>query len=138
MLYSTSALNSIQDCDTIISNATSEKSSLEFRRSSLLYRQSNSANNSAELQADLIGVTTQLNALTLQIASMPEGPAKDKALVDQAQLTYQQMALNLKITNKGPVAAINLESDLADVESMIIERDVLIAAATARKTELGG
>ncbi len=136
MMYSVQNLNSVADCNVLLSMAAREKADLNFKKLSDERLTIRFAETSLELDADLQGVLAELAAVETIIQILPEGPSQDEALNKKVRLEYKKFLIETRKESYGSVALLEKELDLARIIQELEESDVFIEAITARKASL--
>ncbi|MBC7935845.1 MAG: hypothetical protein H7Y86_10895 [Rhizobacter sp.] len=136
MNYNSTLLTTVADCDTVLNMTNKDKSNLELRKLNLQHQHDNYEDNSVELEAELQGVIAHITALEMVIPTLPEGPTKQKTIYDRTNLENKRYRLENKKGNRGVIALLNREFDIACVEREIEEADAFITVITTRKNEL--
>lgn len=135
-MYSVQNLNSVADCNVLLSMAAREKADLNFKKLSDERLTIRFAETSLELDADLQGVLAELAAVETIIQILPEGPSQDEALNKKVRLEYKKFLIETRKESYGSVALLEKELDLARIIQELEESDVFIEAITARKASL--
>ncbi len=136
MIYSTSNLTLIADCNTLVAWATREKANLVFKKLSDERSTVRYAETSQELDAELSGVIAEIAAQVSIIAVLPEGPAKEQAEDKKTKLEYKKFFLENRKETYGSVALLEKEMDLARVTREIEEVDEFITTITNHRNTL--
>jgi hypothetical protein len=136
MNYSVNQLTTVADCDAVLSLVAKEKEDLEWRQQTILRRQASYAESTVEIAAELAAVTAELAAYESILNTLPDGPAKEDAVVKKKKLEFRQFMLNDRKGDFGSVALLEKEMELGQLEKQIAEVDVLAAAVAARKAAL--
>ena len=89
-----------------------------------------------ELETELAETISSLEELTTQIASMPDGPIKARAEVEQSRLNTRKLQLQIRIANNDGDAVPEREFELEIVQYKIDRLTLYIADLDARETEL--
>lgn len=136
MMYSVQNLNSVADCNVLLSMAAREKADLNFKKLSDERLTTRFAETSLELDADLQGVLAELAAVETIIAVLPDGPSQDEALNKKVRLEYKKFLIETRKESYGSVALLEKELDLARIIQELHESDAFIEAITARRASL--
>lgn len=136
MFNSISALNTINECDSVIALAQTRKSTLVGRKTILQVRIDASAVNNVELEAEYDSVVAAHTSLTEQVANMPDGPIKQGKMIEIADYYHKKLLLEQRIQNRGPVSLVEQEWSMVKLDQEIATIDTLIAEAEAHKTTL--
>ncbi|MFM9985994.1 MAG: hypothetical protein ACKVOK_12220 [Flavobacteriales bacterium] len=136
MIYTTGALGTVGDCDKVLLSAQKQKSSLEVRRTNLVYRQGQDATTSTKVEADLVMIEAKIGALTTLINALPDGDEKDDRILERMGYEYRQGLLERRSENYGIIGQLEKENELAMIDLQIGEMNAFIAAVEARKAEL--
>ena len=135
MSYSTNNLN-IQDAQRILSERQVEKASLEIRRNRLMNDQTTSSGTRAEREQELAETIAALDAITAEIANLPEGEQKRKKVIEQSKLVTDKLSLEERVNYSSAVTVTEREHDLAIILLKIAEKEVYITALQARITDI--
>lgn len=136
MMYSVQNLNSVADCNVLLSMAAREKADLNFKKLSDERLVTRFEETSLELDADLQGVLAELAAVETIIAILPDGQSQDEALNKKVRLEYKKILLETRKESYGSVALLEKELDLARIIQELEESDAFIEAINSRKTSL--
>ena len=136
MNYSVSNLNEVVDCIELLSWATREKEDLDHRRRNELRLVTKYGETSIEVDAVLQGVVVEISATELIIAGLPEGHAKQDAIVKLTKLVYKKFLLETRREDYGTLALLGKEMDLARILKEMEEVDVFMSSIEDRKTFL--
>lgn len=136
MNYNTSALGTVGDCNKVLLSAQKQKSSLEVRKTNLVYRQGQDATTSSKVEADILMVQAKISALTTLINSLPDGDEKDDHILDRMGQEYRLGLLERRSENYGIIGQLEKENELALIDLQIAEMNAYIASVETRKTEL--
>lgn len=136
MSYSVSTLQTVADCDVLLSMAAKDKSDLQFRQLQLQRQQSSYAQNALKTEDELQAVDTELDAINTIVSSLPDGSIKDENIIKQKRLELKKFLLTERKNNYGSIALLDKELDVAQVALQIAEVDAYIAAITAHKATL--
>ena len=136
MIYSVSTLQSVADCDEMLSSANNDKAALTVKQTNLQFAQTRYQANSVELAQELPAVQAELDATNTIIATLPDGPRKNGFIYDRRKLENRLQLLNTKKASYGSLALLDKEWELARVVHDLAEVDALIAAVNARKAAL--
>ena len=136
MNYDSSKLKTVADCDTTLDDLQKEKAALEYRKTGLTFRQSNFAENSDEVEQNLAVVSAELETVTSLLATIPEGPRKEKLITDKMTLESRQRRLQQSSLKYVDVVDFLRDVDVGQAEGQIAEIDKALALAEERKTVL--
>jgi ABC-type phosphate transport system auxiliary subunit len=89
-----------------------------------------------ELETELAETISSLEEITTQIASMPDGPLKARAEVEQSRLNTRKLQLQIRINNNDGDSVPEREFELEIVQYKIDRLTLYIADLDARETEL--
>ena len=89
-----------------------------------------------ELETELAETIYSLEEITTQIASMPDGPLKARAEVEQSRLNTRKLQLQIRINNNDGDSVPEREFELEIVQYKIDRLTLYIADLDARETEL--
>ena len=135
MPYSVTTLSNAADCDFLLKLANKEKSDLEFRIISLNRQQFSYAESTVEIDSELQIVEAELSALETVIAALPDGEIKDDNITKKKKLELKQYLLLEKKGDRGSVALVEKEFQLARVGKELEEANSFITILTTRKAE---
>ncbi len=136
MIYSVSSLQTVADCNTMLSMANNDKSALLLKQADLQLTKTRYQQTAVDVEAELPLVQAEVASKTASVASAPEGSVKE---LYKHQLRKAESKLYVLTTKKaayGSIAVLDKEWELARVEHDLTEVDALIAAIEARKVEL--
>ena len=136
MNYSVAQLATVQECDAVLAIAGKEKADLQFRHTSVQRQQANYTESSVIISTELSAVKAELDAYASIMNSLPEGPAKEEALLKQKKLEYRQFLLTERQDDYGSVALLEKQMELGQLEQQLAELDVFLAAVQARRAAL--
>ena len=136
MNYSIAFLTEVADCNALLSWATREKADLDYKKTGDERLTSRYAETSLEVEADLQSVVAELSGVETMIAVLPEGPARDEAVIRKTRLEYRKFTLETRKASFGTVALLEKENDLARVIQEIDEVTAFSEAVQARKAEI--
>ena len=136
MNYSVDKLATVAECNMMLIIVGKEKSSLEYRKISLVRQKENIDTTGTEVDQDLAIVMAEVTAYTAVAATLPDGDAKDDNARKLKRAELKLLALNKKDRTYGVTSLLTTESDIARTELEIGELDVLIAAVTTRKAAI--
>lgn len=136
MAYTTSNLNSVEDCDTLILLVQNEIDSLDFKKTGLSYEQGIMSKTALEVDAELASAEAELAAVSQVYAGMLDGKPKDLQLLKKMRLELRVKVLENKEEKYGTIASILHESDLARVNLELVELNSLITSVENRKAEI--
>ena len=137
MKYTVSLLTTVPDCQALVNIATSEKESLEFRKTGLQRQRRTATVNASEVETELVSVNAELAVLQTMLGSLPEGPNKSKVLRDLKRAEYKKFVLEDRKENYGVIALLQKEYDIACVDEEIVQTEGFITALNTRMVELG-
>ena len=136
MPYSLDKLTTAAECDAVITVAEKEKKDLSFRKTSLERQKENYAENSVEIDADLLATDAEITALQSVVNTLPPGDARDENEKRLKRLELKKFLLQQRDKDYGGVALLIREFDLERVTKELTEADAFIAAVTQRKAGL--
>ena len=136
MAFSVELLSTVADCDALIGIANKERGDLDFKRVTLVRKQSVSSTTAASIEVDIASVNAELNSCAIQLETLPPGPARDKVLDDQYRAQFKLYQLNTRRNATGTRAVSQQAYDIECVDVTIAQNVAYIAALNARKAEL--
>ncbi len=136
MGFTTEMISTADDCDLLLSLAAKEKGDLDFRKLSLQRQRNSYAETAVEVDAELLAVTAELNALNTMIPTLPNGDAKDDNIGRQKRLELRQFQLTQRKDNYGVVAQLVKEFEQARLDKELLAVQEFTIAVQARKAEL--
>lgn len=137
MIYSLSNLTSVADCDLLIGMLTKEQEDLVFQQVVQTKRADDLSDNSVDFQTDLVSVQGELNIIDGVIATLPNGPQKEKQLTNRLALELRLRRLNDRKDNYGPVGLINAQYEIEAINLSLTAINSLIANLQTRRAEIG-
>ena len=126
----------MSDCDALIAIATKERGDLDFKRITLVRKQSVSSTNAASIENEIASVTFELSNYETQLATLPEGPDREEVLDKQYRAQYRLYTLNARKNATGTRAVSQQAYDIECVDGNIAQNVAYIDALNARKAEL--
>ena len=111
-MYDVDWIETVDECDALITEAEEEKSLLDTRIVNLQQRQKTLTGTSAEVAAEFTSNKTQLDAVNAVMAAIPEGKAKIENEKIQKRLDYKQFLLGNRKKSYGVVAKLEVQHDL--------------------------
>lgn len=136
MGFTTEMISTADDCDLLLSLAAKEKGDLDFRKLSLQRQRNSYAETAVEVDAELLAVTAELNALNTMIPTLPNGDAKDDNIGRQKRLELRQFQLTQRKDNYGVVAQLVKEFEQARLDKELLAVQEFTTAVQERKAEL--
>ena len=136
MSYSVEMLATVEQCDTLLELAQAQKDDLEFSKSSESRDLSNYQDRTVKVEADLMAVSAELEALQTMVDTLPEGDLKQDTQSRIKRLEYRKWLLEMRSETYGVTSLLERELDLAIIDRKIEEVDTLIQAVTDRKATL--
>jgi hypothetical protein len=135
-MYSLNKINTVADCNVLLTWAEKEKSDLTFKQLSVERVTVNYGSTSVEIDAVLQGVNIELNANQAVFATLPEGQSKEEMEKKIKRLEYKKFLLENRKESYGSVALLEKELDLERINKELDEVDVFITTVTAHKATL--
>jgi hypothetical protein len=135
-MYSLNKINTVADCNVLLTWAEKEKSDLTFKQLSVERVAVNYSSTSIEIDAVLQGVVAELTAIETIISTLAEGPTKDDLVKKKTRLEYKRFLLENRKESYGSVALLEKELDLERINKELDEVDVFITTVTAHKATL--
>lgn len=136
MAFSVELLSTVSDCDALIAIANKERGDLDYKRTTLVRKQSVASTNAASIESDIASVNAELNSYVTQLATLPAGPARDEVLDKQFRAQYRLYTLTARKNATGTRAVSQQAYDIECVDVTIAQNVAYIAALNARKAEL--
>ena len=136
MEYTLSQITTINDCNLLIEEATSQREDLEFKMKldGRLYKAVTAS--WIGIYAELTGINAQIAGLEFSISNLPEGPTKEMLIIRLKKLEYRKFILEGRKSKYGVSALIRKEYNLTCNEQELAENQVLINALNTRKSQL--
>jgi hypothetical protein len=134
MNYSFNLITLPAQCDSLIKIAERDKRTILARKQSLSVRAENSAEDVSHNIAELAILNAQVAAHTASIATMPDGPEKEKEITKK-----MDMEVRIRKMNEGeltPMGQLERQYDIAQMDAQLLEIDAFIAAVAAHKATL--
>jgi hypothetical protein len=136
MAYSLNLLTLSSEADGLIKTAQRDKRNLEHRREAFDLRNENSAEDAADIAAELSAATASLTAVNALIPTLPDGDRKEEEIIKKMELELKIKKLTRSGNKKGAVATIEREYDAGLIDRELAGIDEFITAITTRKAEL--
>lgn len=136
MSYSVNKITTVADCDLLLAWAVKEKADLNYKKLSEERLTNNYSETSIEIAAELQSVISEIAAIEIIIATLPDGNSKEDAVKKKVRLEYKKFLLENRKDSYGVVALLEKELDLTYVTQSLAEIDVFTTAITARKADL--
>lgn len=136
MSFTTNMISTADDCDLLLSLAAKEKGDLDFRKLSLQRQRNSYALTAVEVEAELLAVTAELDALNVMIPTLPNGTSKDSNIERQKRLELRKFQLTQRRDDYGVVAQLVKEFDQARLEKELLAVQEFTDAVLERKAEL--
>jgi hypothetical protein len=135
-MYSLNKINTVADCNVLLTWAEKEKSDLTFKQLSVERVAVNYSSTSIEIDAVLQGVVAEISAIDTIIGTLAEGPTKEDLVKKKTRLEYKRFLLENRKESYGSVALLEKELDLERINKELDEVDVFITTVTAHKATL--
>lgn len=135
-MYNLSMLTTKADCTAVLNIATPAKESLVYRKTGLQRKNQSASLNSQEIQASLVAVTAEIEALETVLDNLPPGDVYDANEVRLRKAEHKKFLLEQRKINYGPVAQADGIYEINCLDGEIAETDAFIAALVARRDEL--
>jgi hypothetical protein len=132
-MYSLNKINTVADCNVLLTWAEKEKSDLTFKQLSVERVAVNYSSTSIEIDAVLQGVVAELTAIETIISTLTEGPTKDDLVKKKTRLEYKRFLLENRKESYGSVALLEKELDLERINKELDEVDIFITTITDHK-----
>jgi hypothetical protein len=136
MSYNVDQLQSVADCDLLLEDANFEHSELEFRKTSRQRAFNNMSSGSAGIDAEILGVTSEVAGYEAALAIMPEGAAKKAMNIKYQNALHRKFLLETRRDKSGVIAQLFSEYGLASIDVELAENAVFIDAINTRKAQL--
>ncbi|RYG68367.1 hypothetical protein EON80_11805 [bacterium] len=124
------------DCQSLIEIISKEKENLEFRKLSLERRIRSTEENSIELEMEFQKLAVELSSWTTIADSLPDGAAKDNAIIEKKKIEYKLLFLEDRKNNYGAVVQCEKDYDVECIDAQIAKADVFIAAVQQHQATL--
>ena len=135
-MYSLNKINTVADCNVLLTWAEKEKSDLTFKQLSVERVAVNYSSTSIEIDAVLQGVVAEISAIDTIIGTLAEGPTKEDLVKKKTRLEYKRFLLENRKESYGSVALLEKELDLERINKELDEVDVFITTITDHKATL--
>jgi hypothetical protein len=135
-MYSLNKINTVADCNVLLTWAEKEKSDLTFKQLSVERVAVNYSSTSIEIDAVLQGVVAEISAIDTIIGTLAEGPTKEDLVKKKTRLEYKRFLLENRKESYGSVALLEKELDLERIIKELDEVDVFITTITDHKATL--
>lgn len=136
MVYSTTKLQTVAECDTVLNRSNLEKAELEHRLGGIVLETNRNDGSLAQAQADLLSVNAQITGFTAAFNSLPEGPEKDDMQSKIRRLNDRKDNLEERLSKTGSVGLLMTEMHRGLIEKQVAEITAFITAVEARKAAL--
>jgi hypothetical protein len=136
MSYSLSTITTVAECNVLLANANSDRRALEHKKGNLLYQQETSTITSSARQTALLEVTSELNLLDAQIASMPDGAKKEDLITDRLRVLARQRDLTSTSKTGSPTRIVDDQLEITRLENNIVLTNQFITDVQAKKAEI--
>ena len=136
MSYSFNLITLPSECDSLTRTSQREKRNIEARQKSMAVRTENSAEDVQENAAEVISLTASIAASNTIIASLPDGPGKEKEITKKMDFEVRLRKLNEIGTRLNPVSQLEREYDMDLLDAQMEHIDAFIAAVAAHKATL--
>jgi len=136
MSYIVETLQTVAECEALLTKATNEKAVLTAAKVNLELERTRLQNNATEADTKIPSVQVRVNGFTSVIPTMPEGPDKKKEEFLWRQAENKLFVLNNQKANYSPSVKLEGDNELAILELQIGEKDAFIVALTARRDHL--
>jgi hypothetical protein len=136
MSYSLDALQTVADCDAMLSMANSAKGALEAKQVELNNMRVRYGANAVEVSAELPAAEVELASKVAGAPALPEGPSKKRYMHEMRRLESRVYLLTTKGEKFGSFAEIEKQWEIARVARELTETDAYIAAIEAKKATL--
>lgn len=134
--FSVELLSTVSDCDALIAIATKKRGDLDFKRLTLVRKQSVSSTTAASIESEIASVTAELANYVTQLETLPEGSYREDVLDKQYRAQYRLYTLNARKNATGARAVSQQAYDIDCVDVTITQNEAFIAALNARKAAL--
>ena len=135
-MYSLNKINTVADCNVLLTWAEKEKSDLTFKQLSVERVTVNYSSTSVEVDAVLQGVVAEITAIETIITTLPEGQTKEDLLKKKTRLEYKKFLLENRKESYGSVALLEKELDLERINKELDEVEAFITTITDHKATL--
>lgn len=136
MAYSLSTITTAAECNVLLANANSDRRALEHKKNNLLYQQENSTITATARQAALLEVTSELNMLDAQIASMPDGERKEDLVTDRLRVLARQRDLTSTSKTGSPTRIVDDQLEINRLENNLVLTNQFITDVQTRMAEI--
>ncbi len=136
MNYTLMNLTQVNDCNVLLAWAAKEKADLAYQKTTDERFSVKYSETAQEVEAALLSVLAQLNAVDITIAALPDGPVKDDELDNKTRLEYRKFVLESRKEAYGTIALLQKQTEIARVDLEMTEMDNFIAAVQAHQLTL--
>lgn len=136
MLYQTTNLVSIAECDAYLHEMNIELTQLNMRLNGVQSNMVNDTTHASVIPMKLAGAQTKLAARQTQLAAATDASERNELEIEINNLENQIIRLQIKqerLTGEGPVGK---QLDIAKLEKKTVVINEFIAALESRKAEL--
>lgn len=136
MNYNYTLLKSKEDCNELLAIAAEEKANFEFRKLSMERYRATTTGSAQEIDKDLQTLTGQITTSESIIATIWDGPEKNKEMVKLLGYQYRKAVLEQRKLSRGVISVLETEFDIGCVTNNIAECDAFIDGLKNRLNEL--
>lgn len=136
MTYSISKLTTKAECDQVLTYAANEKRTLEYRQTTSVYSQGNTASSTDKVTAAITSTQAELGGIEAALSTITD--ADTRRVYERKKTKLQNKLDDLGFRKEdvgGPRLLIN-ELEAGQVEVQLAETNAFIAAVTAHKDTL--
>ena len=136
MAYSTNLLQSIAECDTLLTSIDREIRYRNGRKQTLTVRNEEFVDDSVDYVSMIAELEADLNFIAEKIPVTPEGKKKEEMITEQYEKTGKLRRLKARASTMGPIGVLNKEHEIAVLNQTLEELDAYKNAVETRKSQL--
>jgi hypothetical protein len=136
MNYNVSVLNTLAECDLIISESTADKNDLLIRKTGIETQVATSNNLSSVIPGQIVQVETQIAMRESALAAATDPDDKLNLEIELNSLRGKKLRLTKRLGSSDKLAILDKQFTLAKIGNEIASFDEYIIAIEARKTEI--
>ena len=125
------------DCDNVLQQLIETKRNLNHKLEGLSIKESSKLENSAEWQAELESLETEIEATQMYHDSLPANSPKRMDLIEDISASnHRKLKLTNRLTQSGPVFLFTQSMDRIRTESILTLVDAWLVAVQNHKASL--
>lgn len=136
MSYSTNLLQSVAECDTLLTSIDREIRYNNGRMQTLSVRNEDLAEDSVDYVTEIAELEADLAFIADKIPVTPEGRKKENLITEQHEKTGKLRRLRDRANTYGPIGVLNKEHEVAVLNQTLEELNAFKTAVESRKSQL--